>query len=87
MVSAGTAPAGESFGVPRQSVRQHFDRDLTVEPRVLGTVHFAHSARANRGKDLIRTQACSSRERHCALTDSTPLLAGKGAGEPFRSPI
>jgi len=80
-----TLEAGESFGVPRQSVRQDFDRDVAAKLRVLGAIHVAHSARANRGQDLIWTQTSSSRERHGALADSIPLEAGKGAGEPCGS--
>jgi hypothetical protein len=37
--------------------RQHLHCDLAAEPRVLGAVDLAHAARAERGDDLVGTEA------------------------------
>ena len=38
---------------------QNFQRDATVEFRVLGQVHFAHPALADLGADFVMTQTCA----------------------------
>jgi hypothetical protein len=43
---------------------QHLDGDVAIEPRVARLVDLAHAARADRGDDLVRSQACTSRECH-----------------------
>jgi hypothetical protein len=44
--------------------REHLDRDRSVEPRVASFVDFAHAARAERGEDLVGTEANTGRQRH-----------------------
>ena len=41
-----------------------FDGDGAVEPRIAGTVYFAHPARAQRGENLVRAEAGTGGERH-----------------------
>jgi hypothetical protein len=49
--------AGEAFGVAGKGVRQDFDRHLTAEARVGRAIHRAHSAFAQLGEDLVRSQS------------------------------
>ncbi len=59
--------APQSIGVFSQRLWQHFDRDITPEPRVACAVHLAHASRAQRRLDLVRTQFCTGAECHaCA---------------------
>jgi len=48
---------------------QDLDRDRAVEARVARTIHLTHSAGANRGDDLVRSEPCSGDQSHfCLLT-------------------
>jgi hypothetical protein len=39
--------------VPLHGLRNHLDRDLTLEPCVAGAIHLAHASDADEGEDLI----------------------------------
>ena len=43
---------------------EDLDGDGAVEPRVAGSVHFAHAARAQWGEDLVRAQLLTYIARH-----------------------
>jgi hypothetical protein len=45
----------QSIGVFSKRLWEHFDRDITPEPRVACAVHLAHAACAERRLDLVRT--------------------------------
>jgi hypothetical protein len=53
----GRTIAGQTFG-------DELDRHLTIEPRVSGAVHLAHSARAERIHDLIRPEFRTGGQNH-----------------------
>ena len=53
-----------AFGIERRGVRQHFERDETVEPRVPRFVDLAHSPAAERGDDVVRPETRACGERH-----------------------
>ena len=52
-----TLEARESFRIVGDYRQQDFDRDLSMQLRVAGTVHGAHSPGAERGRDLVRAEA------------------------------
>src|SRR2546422_192850 len=66
--------AGNGFGfalepllthrIGRKVRRQNLYGHGAVEPRVLRTVHFAHSASPERSADLIGPKFCARNERH-----------------------
>ena len=45
---------------------QHLERDVTAESAVARPVHLSHAARAQRGDDLVGSEARASGERHRA---------------------
>ena len=48
--------------------RQHFDRDITSEPRVSRPIDFAHAARAGRYEDFVGTEArAGSKGQRCGV--------------------
>lgn len=54
-----------------------FDRDIPIQTPVMGAIHFAHSAFADRRKDLLRTEFVAERKRH--LTDAVKFIrSGSG---------
>jgi hypothetical protein len=55
---------GEALRVLSQLARKHLDRYFAVELRILGAVHFAHSARADRRKDLEGAESIARPQRH-----------------------
>jgi len=55
--------ACKAIGVRCEGGRQDFDRHLATELRVSGAIDLAHSARAERREDLIRTEATAC-QRH-----------------------
>ena len=50
-----------------QPLRQHFYRNLPVERGVDRPIDLAHPSGAKEGDDLVRSEACSSREAHSLL--------------------
>jgi hypothetical protein len=54
----------QSVGIMCQCLWQHFDRDITPEPRVAGAVHLAHAARAQWSEDFIWPEFGASGECH-----------------------
>ena len=53
-----------AVAVSRKRCWQNLDGNGAVQPRIVGAIHFAHSARADQGLDLVRPQLCSGRECH-----------------------
>ena len=45
----------EPFLISGKGFRKDFDRDFAAELGVAGTVDLSHTARTNRGKDLVTT--------------------------------
>src|SRR2546421_2836249 len=63
----GTGLALEAFtpvGIARKMLGKNLDRYRTIEPRIFRAIHLAHTARPDRGDDLVRTEARASGERH-----------------------
>ena len=52
--------------ISREARGEDLDRDLSAQLRVARAKHLAHSARAERRKNLVRTEACS-RSQHPAF--------------------
>ena len=52
-----TIEAFAELPVRRERVRNDFDRDRAIEPRVTGFVHLAHTACPKGRDDLIRAEA------------------------------
>ena len=53
-----------SLFIIKEFFRQDLDCDLSREPRVFRPVDLPHSARAERGENLVRTEAHARRECH-----------------------
>src|ERR1700730_5256124 len=58
--------------------RQDLDRHSTVQSRITGLVDLAHATRAEGREDLVRTEACVSRERHNCSVSSDQFTASRG---------
>ena len=48
--------ARQPFGIAREQIRQHFDRDVAIEPRVGRAIDLALTARAEEGLNLVTTE-------------------------------
>ena len=59
-----TLEAQASFGICGEILRQHFDGDRPIEPRVAGLVDLAHAAGAERRLKLIRAETSTSGKGH-----------------------
>ena len=57
-----TIEAFAELPVGRERVRDDFDRDRAIEPRVTGFVHLAHTACPKGRDDLIRAETCAGCE-------------------------
>ena len=62
MIERGEKPrfaleSGNPARVAAESFGQHLQRDIPIELRVTCPVDFAHSARAERAEDFVRTEA------------------------------
>jgi hypothetical protein len=66
--------------IGRERVRENFDRDRPIEPRVAGFVHLAHPAGAEQGQDFVRAEAGAGREsQQSSFEDYTCEVAGLAA--------
>ena len=59
-----TLEALARVGTCRRPVAHYLDRDIALEPRVVGSIHLAHPARADRGHNLIGAEAGARGQRH-----------------------
>ena len=59
-----TVESGQTFGIPCHGFRQHLDGHLTREVGVRRSIHFAHSALADQGGDLVGAEAGAKRQSH-----------------------
>ena len=51
--------APQPIRVRHEILRQYLDRNLAIQPRVAGTKHFAHSARADARDDSVLIEQCA----------------------------
>src|SRR5436190_1249862 len=56
--------AAHPIGIAGERRGQHFDGNVSAQPRIARPVHFAHPAGPERRQDLIRSEACPRRQRH-----------------------
>ena len=42
------------MGILGKMFRQNLDSDFTAQPRITGTIHLSHAARADDGQDFVR---------------------------------
>jgi hypothetical protein len=68
LADVGMLQRGDSSGFmlePLAELRaRNLDRDVPIQTRVLGTIHFSHAARANRRKDFLRAELIAGRKLH-----------------------
>jgi hypothetical protein len=57
------AEAGETIRVARHRGQQNFDRDVTIQHRVVRSIDLAHAARTEGGEDVVRADACARDQR------------------------
>jgi hypothetical protein len=54
---------GEALRIPGELRWQRFDRDITIEPGIAGTIHLAHPAFAKLGDHGVRADATADHPR------------------------
>jgi hypothetical protein len=57
----------QALGIGRERRGQNLDRDGTVQPRVAGTIDFAHAARAQRRFDFVGAKFRARGEGHSCV--------------------
>jgi hypothetical protein len=61
----------QSIGVVLRVIRQHLERDIPVQPRIAGTKHFTHPARADGSDDVVGTESCAGSDHAFTCCGST----------------
>jgi len=56
--------ACDAVGIGGEGFRQDLDRDLAAQVRIVGPIHFAHPAGANRADDFVGAEARAGHEGH-----------------------
>ena len=56
--------AAEAIAVGRKRGRQHLERHVAIEARVVGTIDLAHAAAADQALDFVRAEPGAWREGH-----------------------
>ena len=69
----------QPFGVAGEEVGQHFQRNVTIEGRVAGSVYLPHPAFANQRADFVDAEAGAGGEGQCAAAEYTPGFASVAA--------
>ena len=69
MVQRGDRPrfvleSTQTIGISGEPFRKDLDRHVAPEAGVARAIDLAHAARAERGEDLVRTEAFAGSERH-----------------------
>src|SRR5580698_2142761 len=54
----------QALAIGRETFRQNFDGNGSIEPRIVRAIHLTHTARANQRLDFIRTKFGSGSKRH-----------------------
>ena len=62
--------AGHAFRVTGERIRQHLQRDFTLQLGVFGAINLAHAPRADRREDLVGAKTSPTGYRHCVSNDS-----------------
>jgi hypothetical protein len=73
----------EPFGVARENVGQHFDRNVAIQRRVARPIHLPHAAGAEGRKDFIRTEARAGGKGQSACRG----LYGRGGSADGITPV
>ena len=79
--------ACEPLGVVRERLGQDFDRDVSVQLGIAGSIHLAHPAFADLGRDLVDAKAGAGGEGQIAVdyTGGTVLdVLARATGDPLR---
>jgi hypothetical protein len=73
LADVGMIQRGDSSGFTLEPLAElragNFDRDVPIQTRVLGAIHFCHAARANKRKDFVRAKLIAERKQ--PMTDQT----------------
>ncbi len=64
--------AGEAFWIGRKRIRQHLDRHVAVQGRIVGAVHLAHATRADLRGDFVDAELGAWTESHVGERPSSP---------------
>ena len=74
----------QMLGLPREGSGDELDGDVSLEPRVAGPVHLAHSARAEEAQDLVGAEPGARGESHSFFTAArTRDSAHAGSSDSF----
>jgi hypothetical protein len=60
----------EAIGIARDCRQQHLNRDIAIQLQVAGTIHLAHSTRANGGNDLVWADQGAGSDCHDFVIDN-----------------
>jgi hypothetical protein len=63
----------EAIRIVRQRGREDFDGDVATELCIARTIHLAHAASPDGGKDLVRSEAGTGSKSHLAVSESREL--------------
>ena len=78
---------GHPLGIVGKRVGQHLDRNVALEPGVVGAIHLSHSACANLRQDFIRADTRALNEHYWAGCQLRITLIGAAAGASITVPI
>ena len=84
------APGGEdlrfalearlAIRIVRERIRQHLQRDVAIQPRVARAIDLAHTPFADRGSELVRTQASTRSKGQWSARNYTAQASGYETG-------
>ena len=56
--------ARDAIGIGGKEIRKNLDGDVAAQPRIAGSIHFAHAACADGGDNLVRSESSAGSEGH-----------------------
>ena len=66
---------GDAVAIGGKEMRQRFDGDVAIEPRVAGAIDLAHATRSQQSPDFVRAEPCTGCECHIAFFISSSQLS------------
>jgi hypothetical protein len=59
--------ARDAIGIAGDAGGEDLDGDITIQLAIARPIHLAHSARAERGQDVVRPEAVAGTESHSVV--------------------
>jgi catechol 2,3-dioxygenase-like lactoylglutathione lyase family enzyme len=76
-----------AIGIEGKQLRQNFDRDVAIQPRIARAIHLAHSAGTYQRQDFVRAETSTRSQSHDALSPLSGSFVACRGGPVYCAPM